>query len=144
MALMNRGSDILPMDYPPFPTIAELESAGALMDISGIQELEAKGKAQKLDAERPRMDLLDPDFLVGVSKVLGFGAQKYAAHNWRLGLDASRTYAALLRHLTSFWNGEDLDPESGLPHLYHAACMLMFLAWTIEHKPEHDDRWKAE
>lgn len=41
--------------------------------------------------------------------------------NWRLGYDWSLSYDALQRHLNAFWSGEDLDPESGLPHLAHAA-----------------------
>jgi hypothetical protein len=37
----------------------------------------------KYDHEKPPMALLDAEFLEGVAKVLGFGANKYAAHNWR-------------------------------------------------------------
>ncbi len=40
----------------------------------------------KFDGGKPRMDLLDPLWLAEVARVLGFGAQKYAAHNWRGGI----------------------------------------------------------
>jgi len=96
----------------------------------------------KYDQEKPRMDLLDPEFLEGLANVLTFGAQKYAAHNWRSGIALSRCIAAALRHLGAFNRGEDVDPESGYSHLYHAACCLMFIAWTVNHKPEFDDRYK--
>lgn len=95
----------------------------------------------KLDHDKPRMELLEPEYLRGTADVLTYGAQKYAAENWRAGIDATRLYGALQRHLNAFWSGEDVDPESGLPHLYHASCELMFLDWTVRHLPERDDRW---
>jgi hypothetical protein len=97
---------------------------------------------QKFDGEKPRMDLIDPSFQIALADVLTYGAREYSAHNWRNGIDASRLYAALQRHLLAFWGGEDIDDESGLPHLSHAACELMFLQWMIYEKPEHDDRWE--
>lgn len=95
----------------------------------------------KHDAEKPRMDLLDNYFLEGVASVLSFGAKKYAAHNWRKGIPLSRLIAAAYRHLGAFNSGEDLDPESGLPHLHHLGCCIMFLSWMHETKPSQDDRF---
>jgi hypothetical protein len=40
-----------------------------------------------------------------------------------------RYFAALMRHLTAWWDGERADPESGLHHLAHAGCCLLFLIW---------------
>jgi hypothetical protein len=99
-------------------------------------------KAMKFDGEKPMMDLLDRHAIEELSKVLTFGAQKYASHNWRNGLEYSRLIAAALRHIHAFNDGEDLDPESGLPHPAHAMCCLMFLLGTMKHKPEMDNRWK--
>lgn len=95
----------------------------------------------KYDADKPRMDLLDTSFLLGVSDVLTFGAKKYAAHNWREGISQSRLIGAAFRHISAYNNGTDCDPESGINHLYHAACCLMFASWMLKHKPELDDRW---
>lgn len=55
------------------------------------------------------------------------GALKYGRHNYRIaGVRASTYYDAALRHLTAFWEGEDVDPESGLPHLVKAmACLAV-------------------
>lgn len=57
------------------------------------------------------------------------GACKYRRHNWRIaGVRASVYYDAAMRHLTRYWEGEDVDPESGLPHLGHAmACIIILL-----------------
>jgi hypothetical protein len=97
---------------------------------------------RKFDQNKPRMDLLDSEFLEGVANVLGFGANKYAAHNWRGGINISRLIAAAYRHLGAINRGEDIDPESGLPHAHHLGCTVMFLSWMMAHKPELDDRWK--
>ena len=100
--------------------------------------------AQKYDGEKPRMDLLDAQALEGLAAVLTFGAKKYAAHNWRKGITTSRLLAALLRHTFAIMRGEDIDPESKLPHIDHVGCCWMFLSHGMKN-PLHkhlDDRYK--
>lgn len=96
----------------------------------------------KHDTDKPRVDLLDPNFLVSVGEVLGFGAKKYAAHNWRGGISYSRLFGAILRHTFAAMRGEDTDPESGLPHTAHLGCCVMFLHWMMHHRKDLDDRYK--
>lgn len=67
---------------------------------------------------------------------------KTGEHNWRGGIAYSRLISAAYRHLGAINRGEDIDPESGLPHVYHLACNVMFLSWMMENKPELDDRFK--
>lgn len=81
----------------------------------------------KFDDGKPRMDLIPPEFLKGIGRVLCMGASKYAARNWEKGMDWGRLNAAALRHLTSWMRGQDLDEESKENHLLHAAVNLMFL-----------------
>jgi hypothetical protein len=97
----------------------------------------------KHDSGKARMSLLDSSWLLGVAEVLGFGEKKYAAHNWRKGLSVSRLMDAAARHQAAFNDGEDLDPESGKSHLYHASCCLMFASWMIKNRPDLDDRFKG-
>ena len=101
-------------------------------------------KAIKFDSEKARLDLVDADAVEGLAKVLGFGAKKYAANNWRQGMNYSRVIAALLRHCAAMQRGEDIDPESGLPHIDHLGCCWMFLSNYTKHEEykEFDDRWK--
>lgn len=96
----------------------------------------------KFDKDKPRMDLIDPASLTELAKVLAFGANKYAEHNWRKGIKLSRLTAASMRHLTAIMSGENLDDETGLQHAAHLMCCAMFLIWTIENYPEMDDRWR--
>lgn len=96
----------------------------------------AKSKAGlKFDNGKTRYDLYPLDAYEGCTKVLTFGAQKYTPNGWKSVPDAkNRYYAALVRHLNAQkihtdngGNGLALDEESGLPHLDHAQCCLVFL-----------------
>ena len=81
----------------------------------------------KYDSEKPKMNLLPPKAIVEISKVLTFGAEKYDAENWRKLDDLQNRYTAgALRHIFAHMDGEDLDPESGMSHLAHALCCLLF------------------
>lgn len=96
----------------------------------------------KYDNGKPPMSLIDRGALEQIAQVLAFGAQKYAAHNWRQGIAYSRLLDAALRHLYAFADGEDLDPESGLSHIAHAGCCIVFLLGMMDAHPELDDRHK--
>lgn len=92
---------------------------------------------KKYDSKKERMDLVPWHSVREMAKVLTFGADKYGDHNWRLGIEHSRLYAATMRHLTSYWLGESLDPESGLSHIAHAMTNLAMMTES----PEYDDRY---
>ena len=65
------------------------------------------------------------------------GALKYGGHNYRVaGVRASIYYDACRRHLDAFWEGEDIDPDSGLPHIVKAAACLAVLRDS-----QHMDNW---
>lgn len=81
-----------------------------------------------------------PNAINGVSVVADFGARKYARNNWKKGLPYTPTIDALLRHLTKFINGEDIDEESGLPHVDHVAWNALALSEMTRLHPELDDR----
>ena len=87
------------------------------------------------------MDLLPSKPLLAAAEIMAFGAEKYKPHNWRLGLSWGQTYSSLQRHLLSFNDGEELDPETGKPHLAHAMCQLMFLTEYYLTDTGEDDRW---
>ena len=60
-----------------------------------------------------------------------FGAAKYGQDNWQRVPEARQRYFdAAMRHLLAWWDGERLDAESGLPHLAHAGCCILFLLWA--------------
>lgn len=100
----------------------------------------------KYDNGKPDLSLIPPESLVEIAHVMTFGAEKYDRDDWRHDGDCtewSRTYASIQRHLTSFWSGEDIDPESGRSHLAHAATQLLILMTHINDGHTNcDDRFK--
>lgn len=98
----------------------------------------------KHDDGKNQLALLPFEALEEVGKVMTFGAKKYAAHNWRSGFKYSRLISAALRHTFAFIRGEDNDPETGLSHLAHACCCLMFLLTQVLMKTGEDDRYKGQ
>ena len=96
-------------------------------------------EGRKDDSEKSRWDLLPYDALEQISDVLTYGAKKYEEHNWKkVPKSKGRYFAAAMRHLTAWFRGERLDPESGHPHLAHAACCLLFLMWFDNQGEDHD------
>jgi len=79
---------------------------------------------------------------MAVAKTLMYGAQKYAKGNWRKGMSWTAVSDCLERHMSCWLDGEEIDEESGLPHLYHAACNIAFLIEYSETCPELDDRFR--
>ena len=87
-----------------------------------------KEEGRKFDGGKLEYGLLPPHALKEVVKVLTFGAQKYDRDNWQKVPDSKRRYFdALQRHVWAWKEGEEFDPESGIHHLAHAMCCLMFL-----------------
>jgi len=105
-----------------------LECVGReLADEPIFDAIAASTEGRKDDAGKPRMDLIAPEIMDGLGRVLAFGAAKYAPRNWEHGMSWGRVFGALMRHLWSWWGGAKADDETGLSHLHHAACCIMFL-----------------
>jgi hypothetical protein len=69
------------------------------------------------------------------------GGRKYGAHNYReMGVRFSTYYDAAMRHLMSWWEGEDIDPESGVFHVVKAMACLTVLMDSIYMNNYTDDR----
>lgn len=97
---------------------------------------------EKFDHGKPPISLIPTLPLMEVAKVMGHGANKYGAYNWRGGLEYSRYLSAAMRHILAFQEGENTDPESHQHHLAHAICSLMFvIEWQATQTGE-DDRYK--
>lgn len=84
----------------------------------------------KFDNGKPMVNLVEPDFILGIAEVLTYGASKYKEESWKTVKNGkNRYYAAAMRHLLAYKKGELVDKETGLSHLHHAAANLMFLSY---------------
>ncbi len=74
------------------------------------------------------MSTVPANVLAEVGVAMLEGSVKYGRHNYRAaGVRASVYYDALMRHMISWWEGEDLDPDSGMSHITKAIACLTVL-----------------
>jgi hypothetical protein len=132
-------------DRERFRKFLERDMDAQLEIVKAAAQKEAKKEpGSKHDFGKPPLDLLPAPSLIAIARVLEFGRGKYGAWNWRGGMSWSRPYAAALRHLLAWSDGEDADPETGLSHLAHAGCCILFLLTLRKEHPELDDRYKKD
>ena len=80
------------------------------------------------------------ELLEEAARVLEYGATKYERDNWKKPTNWTVSYACLMRHMSAWQAGEDLDPESGRSHLGHALCNLLQMLHQLKHHPEELER----
>jgi hypothetical protein len=87
----------------------------------------------KHDEGKLRWDLVPWEAIEEVVRVYTHGADKYGDNNW-MGLEdaENRYFAALMRHLVAWRNGEHIDPDSGLKHLAQVAWNALALLWFTD------------
>jgi dATP/dGTP diphosphohydrolase len=103
----------------------------------------ASGAVRSSAVGKAPISQLDVEMLRQAALVMEFGEIKYSRGNWRKGIPYNRCLDSALRHLLSFKEGETLDPESGIAHLGHAVCNLMFLLrYEADNRVDLDDRDK--
>ncbi len=124
--------------------LEDFEQERAKLDAgSGAAKPLANSAGVKYDQGKPMIALIPAVALEEEGKVWTFGAQKYGFWNWHKGLSYVRILSGVLRHISAMLRGEDIDPESGLPHAAHARCGLgMILQFQAENRKELDDRMK--
>jgi len=93
----------------------------------------------KYDSDKIRTDLVPMEAFMAEAAVFTYGAKKYSDWNWAKGMRKGRIVAAMMRHLAAYMCGQDIDPESGLPHLWHVrCCTAMLIAGELRGVAEED------
>ena len=103
----------------------------------------ARGAGARFNTNKAEFHQLPLFALEGVVRILEYGAKKYAPGNWLKGQPWLVPFDSMMRHMAAWQRGEELDPESGLPHLDHALTNLIFLSAFRDVYPEGDNRWPA-
>lgn len=111
----------------------------------------ASNPKDSVGVRKAPMHVVPQEVLAEIGLGMLEGARKYGAHNYRVaGIRASVYYDAAMRHLMAWWEGENLDPDSGLSHVVKALCTLVVLrdamhagTWTDDRPPRLDPAWMA-
>lgn len=145
---VNSPFDTYQIPTMPFPSyidfkLPDLEDEGPFIDPRERYEGEVR-KVSSSGAEKgskiERYDLIPAEPLRLLAQHFGRGAMKYADRNWEAGYEWSLSFAALMRHAWAFWGGEDIDPETGTPHVIAAAWHAFALAEYMNTHREFDNR----
>ena len=99
---------------------------------------------KKFDQGKPKFSLIPPKALRLVAHIFTMGEKKYGAYNHMKGTDWVRYWDAASRHMNSWLDQEDLDPESMKNHLAHAIASLMIELEMILRDKGTDNRYKDE
>lgn len=95
-------------------------------------------KAMRFNDGKPKWSYVHYASLVPMIRVLEFGAIKYAPFNWQKPMPTTEILESMQRHLAALMDGEEVDKESGLPHMGHIQANAMFynyhLAKELENK----------
>jgi hypothetical protein len=119
---------------PPPPLVFEYTPP----DIEGAKHTNPK---DVIGSGKVPLELVPDTMRIAAAMAFLEGAAKYGRYNWRVaGVRASIYKSALDRHLAAWWNGEDMDPDSGLPHLWKALSCLAVLIDAEEADKLTDDR----
>jgi len=115
------------------------------------KKLESKDTNPKdsVGIKKVPISVLSAPVIMEVGLAMMEGARKYGRHNYRVaGVRASVYYDAFMRHTMAWWEGEDIDPDSGLSHISKAlACLfvlrdsMMLGNWVDDRPPKHKDGW---
>lgn len=99
-------------------------------------------KADRFNEGKPKLsfNLLSTEANAFKSYVWEYGDTKYGRGNWLKGCPWTEAADSLLRHVSAFLNGENNDPETGLPHVSHAQCSADILAHSFHTRKDLDDR----
>lgn len=143
--------------YPPFGPGMQPVPAGPQVVMTPELEKQMKDavdkfndkqlkEATKFDGGKTNWSLFPWDAAEEIIKVLEFGAGKYSPWNWAEngGFKFSRLFNSSMRHFIAwFWRKEDNDPETGISHLAHLGCNVLFLLHYVLNKgtfKNNDDR----
>jgi hypothetical protein len=106
-----------------------------LVTTDPLNPKDAAGQAKPSISDTPLGPLFE------ISRVLSHGAVKYGRFNWRdTSIRASVYFNAIFRHLSAWFDGQDIDPDSGEHHLAHVGANVFVCLDAIARGKFIDDR----
>lgn len=117
--------------------------------ITSAKSLKPTNPKDALGIKKVPMSTIPAPVMAELGVAMLEGAMKYGRHNYRvIGVRGSVYYDAVMRHMLSWWEGENLDPDSGLNHITKAIASLVVLRdsmqrgnWVDDRPPASPDGW---
>jgi hypothetical protein len=106
-----------------------------------VQTIKESNPKDAIGIEKTPFSTISMPVMAELGVALLEGALKYGRHNYRaIGVRASVYVDATMRHISSYWEGEDIDPDSGIHHITKAIASLTVLRDAMIRGKVHDDR----
>ena len=94
-----------------------------------------------IGCRKASMSVVPANVIMEIAVGMLEGGCKYGRHNYRaMGVRSSVYYDATMRHLMAWWEGEDIDPDSGISHITKAIASLVVLRDAMMQDMVTDDR----
>ena len=99
-----------------------------LVKVPGTAEVKPSNPKDSIGVTKPPLSCIPCGPLFEIGAAMLDGSCKYGRHNYRsIGVRSSVYYDAMLRHIMRWWEGEEVDKDSGCQHLAHAAACAIIL-----------------
>lgn len=96
--------------------------------LDALKDSKPTNPKEAIGVRRVSMSVLPAGVMLEAALGMMEGAAKYGRHNYRaMGVQASVYYDATMGHLMDWWEGEDIDPDSGLSHVTKAIDSLIVM-----------------
>ncbi len=142
VVLKDDDADAPPLTYP-WEALVVYEERAVIEDDQSHMYPEVKESNPKdiIGSTKPGLDALSWPVLFEMGAGMDDGGYKYGRQNYRVvGVRHSVYFNAAMRHLADWWEGEDIDPDSGLSHITKVMTCLMVLRDSMIMGNDVDDR----
>jgi len=120
--------------------------------MSDLQKIKDSNPKDAIGIKKVPFSTVSATVVAEIGLAMLEGGRKYGRHNYRkIGVRASVYYDAFMRHITAWWEGENIDPDSGLNHLTKAMACLVVLKdainvnnWVDDRPPKVKEGWVQE
>lgn len=119
------------LGYPSTDEIKQIPNSFILKwDPKHIGDLYDNKIIGRFNQGKPQWTLMDAKSMEPMIQVLMYGAKKYDRDNWKKACPKRLDLMdSLMRHVMAIVAGEQIDSESGLPHIGHLMCNAMFYSY---------------
>lgn len=127
--------------FPPHPVVPRTDAAFCPGNTDANGEGKQTNPKDLIGSRKAKLSVIPAGVLFDLGNAMTEGMVKYGRHNYRhAGVRSSVYYDAAVGHMADWWEGQDIDPESGLSHVTKAIASLVVLRDAMMQGMLKDDR----